>query len=511
MTASSQNTPLNNFSITKTSVDPSKNSTANSSQHPAFNAYPLESSPNLLIPTNDVVYMPLNPTNVPLSLQRACVSNETLGSDVRSYGHPICHGFIFPNSVVSPNDAEINQINTLSVQNHAEDVAYNIPSQSSNSVDTNAQKQLQLLLLQKLIELQLAEHYNSLKDTLLLTEESNIECQNPNPLPCFVQNSDCDINSNPDLSVNNEHSNMSTFLVPVEAKFEGESGLSLHITPRDDISHANQGSSVTVSCPNQPIVLYPFSIQQDNSTEDAFPASQAVPDACSSGSTAQALTMKDIDHCIRRGSLEFTPEPSNDIVESIRGRTRPGFVLLSVRHEKINTENKNSTTSGKDFQEDNSSITTAANLETTKATNTTISKKLPRKRLKHMKSNAEHKKRPLRRSSKSLLKRFESTEMPQSPVELTEDDLKALSSQSRFRVTRFADKKQAWIAPARAGFAVHDLWTTKLPEYVLRCAQHLRQPGSSFVTQLSKFSEIPYSLDEIINGHCSACENAPPK
>uniref|UniRef100_A0A3Q0KLE8 JmjC domain-containing protein n=1 Tax=Schistosoma mansoni TaxID=6183 RepID=A0A3Q0KLE8_SCHMA len=511
MTASSQNSCLNSFDIRKASVDPSKEGLSGFSQQPAFNAYPLESSPNLLIPTNDVIYMPLNPTNVPLSLQRACASNETIGDDTQSYGHPICHGFIFPNSEVGSNDPELNQINIPSMKNHINDVSYNIPSQSSSNVDTNAQKHLQLLLLQKLIELQLAEHYNSLKDTLISTEDSNNESQNPKLLPCFVKNSDFDASSNPVSIVSNENSDMSTFLVPVKAKFEGESGLSLHITPRDDISQSTQGSPVTVACPSQPIVLYPFSVQQDNSTEDTSPASQAVPDASSGGPTAQTFTMKDIDHCIRRGSLDFTAEPSNDIVESIRGRTRPGFVLLSVRHEKINAENKISPTSEKHFQESNPSISTSASLETKKTKSITISKKLPRKRLKHMKSDAELRKRSLRGSSKSLPRRSENAEMSPSPVELTEDDLKALSPQSRFRVTRFADKKQAWIAPAKAGFTVHDLWTTKLPEYVLRCAEHLKISGSGLNLQQEKFGEIPYSLDDIINGHCLACEKSPPQ
>ncbi|TNN15550.1 hypothetical protein EWB00_001199 [Schistosoma japonicum] len=505
MTASSQNSSLNTFETHKTGMDAAKGVFNNSSQHPAFNAYPLESSPNLLIPTNDVIYMPLNPTNIPLSLQRASVSSKTPSDGAQSYGHPICHGFIFPNSAKSPNDAEVSQINIPNVQSHLNDVSYSIPSQNLNDMDTNAQKQLQLLLLQKLIELQLAEHYSSLKDTIPLARENDVKSQYSESLPCFVQNADCDTNSSQALTVNNEHSDMSTFLVPVEAKFEGESGLSLHITPRDDSSHATQGSSVTVACPSQPIVLYPFSVQQDNSTEDTFSASQSIPDAYPSESTAQTLTMKDIHHCIRRGSLEFAPEPSKDIVESIRGRTRPGFVLLSVRHEKINTENKTSPNSDANFQEEYSSNSAPSNLEIKKVTNTNMSKKLSRKRLKHMKSDAEHKKRSVRRSSKSLSKHTENAAISQSPVELTEDDLKALSSQSRFRVTRFADKKQAWIAPTKAGFAVHDLWTTKLPEYVLKCAEHLKLSGSDLV----KLSEMPYSLDDIMNGRCVACENSP--
>ncbi|CAH8502084.1 unnamed protein product [Schistosoma mattheei] len=509
MTASSQNSCLNSFDIRKPSADSAKEGPSGSSRQPAFNAYPLESSPNLLIPTNDVIYMPLNPTNVPLSLQRACASSETVGGDTQSYSHPICHGFIFPNSEVSSNDAELNQINIPSMQNHINDVPYSMQSQSSSNVDTNAQKHLQLLLLQKLIELQLAEHYNSIKDTLILTKDSNNESQNPKLLPCFVKNSDFDASSNPVSTVNNENSDMSTFLVPVKAKFEGESGLSLHITPNDEISNPTQGSPVTVAYSSQPIVLYPFSVQQDNSTEDTFPASQAVPDASPGGPTAQTFTMKDIDHCIRRGSLDFPSEPSNDIVESIRGRTRPGFVLLSVRHEKINAENKISPTSEKHFQGSHPPISTSASLETKKSKSVTMSKKLPRKRLKHMKSDAELKKRPLRGSSKSLLKRSENAEMSPTPVELTEDDLKALSPQSRFRVTRFADKKQAWIAPAKAGFTVHDLWTTKLPEYVLRCAEHLKLSGSGLNSQQENLTEIPYSLDDIINGHCLACEKSP--
>ncbi|CAH8840491.1 unnamed protein product [Trichobilharzia szidati] len=514
MTASSQSSSLNNFETPKSEVTSETENLSHTSYHASFNAYPLECSSNLLNPTNEVIYMPLNPTNVPLSLQPASVSSETQHELPQSYSRPICHGFIFPNSLDGINDDSLGHASIPDVQDNSENVFHSIQNQvlgqNLSDLDYNAQRQLQLLLLQKLIELQLAQYYDTLKSTIPLQSQSNIQSQNQEPLPCNVQNFGLNEHPNQNWAVNSEHSDMSTFLVPVEAKFEGESGLSLHITPRDDSSNTSQKGSVTVECPGQPIVLYPYTVQHDGPQEETSPVSQSINDSYASGPTAQALTIKDIHQCIRKGSFEFTPESSNDIVESIRGRTRPGFVLLSVRHEKIKARNLISPSSESGLKK----IRSSPNLGTANSETKTGSfgaMKKSRKRMKYAKSETELKRRSMRLSPKSLLESAESNGAAQSPVELTEDELKALSSQSRFRVTRFADKKQAWIAPSKAScLAVHDLWTTKLPEYVLKCAEHLKNPGSEGFIQEEKNNTIPYSLEAIINGRCIACQNQSP-
>nr|CAH8840848.1 unnamed protein product [Trichobilharzia regenti] len=510
MTASSQSSSLNNFETPKSEVTSETENLSHTSYHASFNAYPLECSSNLLNPTNEVIYMPLNPTNVPLSLQPASVSSETQNELPQSYSRPICHGFIFPNSD-GIND-NFGHASIPDVQDNSENVFHSVQNQvlgqNLSDLDYNAQRHLQLLLLQKLIELQLAQYYNTLKSTIPLQSQSNIQSRNQEPLPCNVQNFGLNERPNQNWAVNSEQSDMSTFLVPVEAKFEGESGLSLHITPRDDSSNTSQKGSVTVECPGQPIVLYPYTVQHDGTQEETSPVSQSNTDSNASGPTAQALTIKDIHQCVRRGSFEFTPESSNDIVESIRGRTRPGFVLLSVRHEKIKAGISPNSESGLKKIHSSPNLGTA-NSET-KTGSFSVMKK-SRKRMKYAKSETELKRRSMRHSPKSFLESRESNGAAQSPVELTEDELKALSSQSRFRVTRFADKKQAWIAPSKAScLSVHDLWTTKLPEYVLKCAEHLKNSGSEGFIQEEKNNNLPYSLEAIINGRCIACQNQPP-
>ncbi|CAH8497369.1 unnamed protein product [Heterobilharzia americana] len=482
-----------------------------SSQHAAFNAYPLECSPHFLNPTNEVIYMPLNPTNIPLSLQPTCVSNEKPSDCAQSYSQPICHGFIFPNSVTGPDDATGDLTNIPSAQIPPENSSYDMPdhllSESLGDTDHNAQRQLQLLLLQKLIELQLTEYYNSLKVPFALQSESNFHPQNPESLPCIIESQELDDHFGQNWAVNNEHSDMSTFLVPVEAKFEGESALSLHITPRDDNNSSGQGSPVTMECPSQPLVLYPFTVQHDTSPEDTSSANQSILDTCTTAPAAQTLTMKDIHQCVQKGSFEFSSDSGKDIVESIRGHTRPGFVLLSVRHEKIKEGKKASADSKPGFKKIRSSPNLGHPSPGAKASNDSASKKSSRKRLKYAKSEAELKRRSFKISPKPTVKKLRNDGVTQCSVELTEDDIKGLSPQSRFRVTRFADKKQAWVARLKEGcFVVHDLWTTKLPEYVSKCAEHLKQSGSDFFMHGDKYYHLPYPLNDIINGKCVACQ-----
>ncbi|CAH8499751.1 unnamed protein product [Heterobilharzia americana] len=270
----------------------------------------------------------------------------------------------FPNSEEGTCDTAVDLRNISSVQDKPESFSYNLTNQlfnqSLSNMDYNTQRQLQLLLLQKLIELQLAENYNSLKVPFELADESNVHSENFSTLPCIVQSPDSD-----------------DYSMPVEAKFEGESSLSLRITPRDDNGHSNQGTPVTVEYPTKPIVLYPFTVQHDVSLEEKFSVNQSVLETCPSGPTPQTLKMTDIHHCIRRGSLEFPPEPGNDIVESIRGHTRPGFVLLSVRHEKINTDNRPSPTSAKATKEIIPSVIATENPEP-RTSNVEIPKKSSR-------------------------------------------------------------------------------------------------------------------------------------
>nr|CAH8840863.1 unnamed protein product [Trichobilharzia regenti] len=507
MTASSQGSSLDNFNTQRSNTNSDKERISNITRQTSFNAYPLECSQNLINPTNEVIYMPLNPTNVPLSLQPASISGETQNELPQSYSHPICHGFIFPNSLDALNNVDVVQTNVQNVQQRPTSSSYNIknPLQSLQfgDMDFNAQRHFYLLLLQELIGLQLSEHHNTVKSTIPLQSQSNIQSQNQEPLPCNVQNFGLNEHPNQNWAVNSEHSDMSTFLVPVEAKFEGESGLSLHITPRDDSSNTSQKGSVTVECPGQPIVLYPYTVQHDGTQEETSPVSQSITDSNASGPTAQALTIKDIHQCVRRGSLEFPPEPGNVIVENMRGHTRPGFVLLSVRHEKINSENKTSPTADCGCEEAVSPSLPPVNPEVKL-------KRSSKKRFKHTKGEADLKRRSVGRLSKSVLKNMRDENISQRTVELTEEDLKALSSQSRFRVTRFADKKQAWIAPANAGCSVvHDLWTTKLPEYVLKCAKHLKHPGPDFLVQKCEYNEVFKSMRCVLDGRCEACQKLP--
>lgn len=481
---------LNDGELTENEIN--RVNTASSSQPTTFSAYPLDSSPNLLDSQNDVIYMPINPTDFSLSLN----SDKTTE---KSYSQPICHGFIFPHSPENAHNKEfglptlpVKQLQNQSCSNS------NLQSQILNKIEPNSQRELQLFLLQQLITLQLSQQY-SLNKNLINIPQSNVLSQIYDLSNQLKVPQEMDLHTSPELVKEDyDQKDRSTFIVPVQAKFNKDSSLSLYVSPRDNCNNDIHSGSEIMQCSDQGLVLYPSAMQSRNNTEDLSLTDDVLQNKVAL-TNAQTFSFNDIHQCIKRGSIDLSCDQNLDFVNSIRGSFKPGFVLLSVRHEKINNDLKATQTSAMESQqiEDNK---TGTNLEG--------QKRVFKKRLRCFKNDIDQKRRSLRRSSKVLLKVLENESILQNSFGLTEDDIKSLASQSRFRVTRFADKKQTWLAPSAAGcFFIHDLWTTKLPEYVVKCVEENKNCVNSLLNKIVYINESSYIAENVTKSYCVACEN----
>lgn len=480
----------------------------------AFNAYPLNASSQLLGPQHEVIYMPLSPFDCSSALppvsQQVTDPSSTVMHD---FGHPIFHGFIFPHSTNGVNE-ESSDIQVLqNTQNSINQCSSHIPEeqlhpQMFDDIEQNAQIKLQLLLLQQLISLQLSQQASISKNTFDNTTSSTASLQQPLPNQPQLEPTEAVTEFEiPSGNPSSNKSNMSTFLVPVEAELVDDCGLSLRITPRDEDNNSVQGSPVTMPCPNEPFVLYPYTVQCKNTVENM--SSESVFNELGLvGQTAQTLTMNDIRNCIRRGSLDVDLDQNRDIVDCMKGQTKSGFVLLSIRHEKIAPHNGHTLVRTESTPLDIHSPQQFSPDCPVNSKTLEVQKKPLKKRPRHSKSETELRKRAVRSSSKSLMKAFDDDNVFDTSFGLTEEDVRVLAMKSRFRVTRFADKRQYWIAPSEAGcFTVHDLWTTKLPDYVLKRMEQMKTLKADFFDS----SNLSYSFEQVLDAHCVACAQRPPK
>ncbi|KAA3670244.1 uncharacterized protein DEA37_0006740, partial [Paragonimus westermani] len=284
--------------------------------------------------------MPLTPTDLPLSLASTTgqPGNSNLTETALSI-QPTCHGFIFPYS-------ENEQGTSSALQSSCQ--SQGVPSENEcllknafqstfqhpfpSNISPDAETQLQMILLQQLIALQLAG-VTGLKNT-------NFEETQMHPLSYHVP---IDLSpTNPPSTFRNNFmpSERYTYLVPVEATLKDSCGLSLHITPRTEFSptagHLSE-TGMKMECASDQLVLHPYSPTQVFTNEDAEPNTN---NPKFNFTAPQTMTMNDIKSCIRRGSLDIQGEHNSDIVNKIKDRAKPGFVLLSVQREKITSVGK---------------------------------------------------------------------------------------------------------------------------------------------------------------------------
>ncbi|TGZ68110.1 hypothetical protein CRM22_004446 [Opisthorchis felineus] len=479
----------------------------------SFDAYPLESSSDFLSNENGVVFMPLTPTDLPLSFQniQPRMQRSTQLTD-QIPQQPICHGFFFPysstgNAPERSFDAQaiIPQACTTASMPIQSDEQHFLPTSRTAGLPETSDNELQLLLLQKLIALQLASHLSSANPNVQEIDDSALPYNPPLEVPPTFP---------PDnifgIPLTQLEQNMSTYLIPVEATLHDNRGLSLHVTPRSDIPDATVSPGLKMECPTDQLVLYPYSTKQTPvSNQDASPdtatfdGQQAAP--------AQTLTMTDIKNCIRRGSLELPLDNNDEIVNSIKGRKKPGFVLLSIRHEKVASEDKTSTqatplkaTAGVNFQlpdfrhsSERPSTSSAAQ----------ASRRANKRRQRLLRADTDPQRRSVRKTPRLNSKVLDDV---QQPTEVNVEQA-ALTTISRFRVSRFADKKQVWLAPSGTGcFTVHDLWTTKLPDYVVKKIKEIekgieRDPLDATVIEMNNFDSgaVPDTC-------CTVCQSTQP-
>ncbi|CAL8086280.1 unnamed protein product [Calicophoron daubneyi] len=511
-------------SSSETNVPLVSNGTKEHASHTSFNAYPLQYSTNLLSPENEVLFIPVAPTGLPFSIPpEPGQVGDPSAIDIHSHGQPVCHGFFFPK--LGPSGSA-NPAAEDSPQNFTQSAmeaprpptGSSIPQGTVNQIQPNVippinqdqRGQIQLLLLQQLIALQLAQ-----QASLKASTGANVPPVVPPgpPAATLTPQQANDISANGGVNPD-----MCTYIVPVEAKMQDDSGLALHITPRSQAINeptASQGSGITLECPTERFVLYPYT-QRNTATEYENSGSDEVFHSITSNGTAPTYTLDDLQQCIRRGSLDVGAEKNEDYLKSIRGSAKPGFVLLSVRHEKINHDDKCS------YPSATQSISNEAQLAQSPVINTTLTeilepkrpvissqspKRSGRKRNKLSRSESDARKRLLKRPPRHSMKSTPECETPvDSPALAGESETKAQTSISRFRVTRFADKRQMWLAPPESGcFLVKDLWTTKLPDYVLNRLKELSG---------EEFRSLPDEDLDPTGGlriMCTYCESHQPK
>ncbi|KAF7233202.1 hypothetical protein EG68_10689 [Paragonimus skrjabini miyazakii] len=472
----------------------------------SFCAYPIEYSSELLNNENGVLFMPLTPTDLPLSVASTFGDpNDSRTSASAMNIQPTCHGFIFP---YSENEQGTSSAMHSSCQNQAvagenESLLKSAfpPSfqhQFPSNINSDAETQLQMFLLQQLIALQLASitglKTTSFKETQMQPPSNHAPVGLPSTnLPSTFCN---------DLMSSERY----TFLVPVEATLKDSCGLSLHITPRTEFSPTAGPLSETgmkMECASDQLVLHPYSPTQVFTNENAEPYTTNTK---FNFNAPQTMTINDIKSCIRRGSLDIQGEHNNYIVDKIKDQTKPGFVLLSVQREKITPTGKTV-----DHIIKRSSVTNMSSPSTTvmedrekiSVNPSSFTKKVNKRRQRLIRSESDPQKRSMKKATRFPLKQIQEKDTDCSTTLNTETSVSA----SRFRVSRFADKKQAWIAPSKSGcFIVHDLWTKNLPDYVLSRVDQLSSKSLSDTCFAAKLDGEIERSKSVLGAQCKVCQ-----
>ncbi|KAF5403494.1 hypothetical protein PHET_02810 [Paragonimus heterotremus] len=472
----------------------------------SFCAYPIEYSSEFFNNENGVLFMPLTPTDLPLSVASTFGNpNDSRLATSAMNIQPTCHGFIFPYSeneqgtssamqspcqnqaVTSGNDSLLKSAFPPSFQN-----------QFPSTINPDAETQLQMFLLQQLIALQLAT-ITGLKNAKF--DETQVQPPS-NHAPVVLPSTNLPSPFCNELTSSERY----TFLVPVEATLKDSCGLSLHITPRTEFSPTAgplSESGMKMECASDQLVLHPYSPTQTFTNENAEPDTVNTK---FNFNAPQTMTMNDIKSCIRRGSLDIQGEHNNYIVNKIKDQTKPGFVLLSVQREKITPSGKtvdhiltrstvtNMSSPSTNFLEDKEKISINP---------TSFTKKFNKRRQRLLRSESDPHRRSVKKATRFPLKQIQEKDTDCCTTSNTETSVSA----SRFRVSRFADKKQAWIAPSKSGcFIVHDLWTKNLPDYVLSRVDQLSSnslPDTCFAAKLDV--EIERSKS-VLSAQCKVCQ-----
>lgn len=142
-----------------------------------------------------------------------------------------------------------------------------------------------------------------------------------------------------------------------------------------------------------------------------------------------------------------SPGAQTEIIKS----QRPGFILLSVKHEKVGEAPQPTRKISSDHK--GSGVPT---------------RKISRKRMRKM--------TPISHNSGALLVNGFGFISPEEASRFTSNMTEQSSSFSRFRVTRIADVSSWWIPNnSSMNISVHDLKTPSLPDFVTRQYQQMKR------------------------------------
>ncbi len=252
---------------------------------------------------------------------------------------------------------------------------------------------------------------------------------------------------------------MTQYLVPIEANINQDYPHAVQLTPRTKAEAAGGSFRPFVLPTSSPLrrKASQIHLHPHDSIPENGPYHQCISEIYEEGPDEAFHNSNDGKHW----ATELGPDQEREILKEMSGQPHPGFILLSVRHEKINNGSNDST--GR--QPSTSSYVKKPSFSGQRSFRHRVRKQTSSAANAPTEGNGHGAVSDVRKAALE-------TREPHSP-------------HSRFRVTRIADSSSWWI-PERVPttISVHDLKTSTLPEFVNRQAKKAKSIYPS--------EEIPY-------------------
>lgn len=296
------------------------------------------------------------------------------------------------------------------------------------------------------LRLQLAQYLLRLRPELLKQLLVQTLPQNPafslssGQTPTVIQTSRNNTNRGSSATYNeNQSAEFTQYLVPIEANIKPDYPHDVYLVPRVTDNTSGEAPPPFVLPTANPLRNQASEIYlRPSENVSHFNCSQQWGNAISENQPVPTLQNPNIAH---HWTAEISPNPGREVFKKMPSRPHPGFILLSVRHEKIN----------------NAPEVISRNSSTSSSVRKNSIQRSVRHRIhKQSLGNEEN----------------EVTDKLPNAGDVNDVILEVKESHSRFRVTRIADKRSWWIPDhAKTRISVHDLKTSRIPQFVTQAQQ----------------------------------------